>query len=96
VLYFNSRGAYALIAHDHYVGNHDWGLALNNTPLSVFCTWFGVTFGKIDLFNQQPVLFSVNFKDFADFAFVLAGNYLDLIVFFYQYLFLEHFLFSQQ
>jgi hypothetical protein len=63
----------------------DRRFALEDTTLSVLRVGFCVSLHDIDVLDEETVLFGVDFENLADFAFILAGDNLHLVIFFDMY-----------
>jgi hypothetical protein len=81
-------------AHQHHIRPMNWRFALEYPALPILSVRLRMAFDDIDILYEKTIFFSENLKDFTDFAFVLAADDFDLVVFFDLDTVSNHFLFS--
>jgi hypothetical protein len=89
-LHFDAYGCHTLIAHQHYVGPLYGSLTFDNATLTMLTARLYMPFYNIDIFNHNPVVFSIYFQHFADLTLVFTGNNSNFVVLFYTVFFGYH------
>src|SRR6056297_4147617 len=85
-MHLRTNRGHAFIAYQHHIGPVDSGFTLHDPSLFVLVARPGMPLDGIDIFNQDAVLIWIDIDDLTDFSLILAGDHLDLIVFFDLYL----------